>query len=196
MADPSLAPIVKELLQAGWRLGIQPKATRYAPKGTPPGRHAMTVREIHDLIRPKPARPHVVDGDRERLAEHEAGHAAIAHGLGWKIEFAEIRANGGLVRTYPPDRLLDDPAEQRWEESVIQSGGVASTGGQFGPGAEEDRFQVRSLGSMTFEDAQDRASRVLKDPWVANLRYLLIDALMAHGRLEGAELRRVLREAD
>jgi hypothetical protein len=129
-------------------------------------------------------------------AEHEAGHAALAHGLGWNVESIEIGANGGKVVSYPPERLADDPRQQRKEESVIQAAGVASTGAQYSPGTEEDRFQVRSLAYMSFEDAQASATRALADPWVRKVHHLLIDALMEHGKLEGAELQRVLAEAD
>jgi hypothetical protein len=172
-----------------------------APKGTPPGRHALSLREIHRLIAPK-ASLRIVDQDREWVAEHEAGHCVVAAGLGWRVESVEVyERRGGLTRSYPPDDL--EPRERRHEEAVVYAAGEAATGRQFSPGVEDDKFHVRDVeardkrgGAVRWEDAVASATRVLNVPWCKTIHRRLVDALLEHGRLEGAALQAILRSED
>jgi hypothetical protein len=137
----------------------------------------------------------VVDTDHDArwVAEHEAGHAAITLGIGWDVLSIEARPGvKGLTRSVPPaDR---HGVELARELAVVSAAGVASTGSQYGPGADSDRAEVRLLGGpYSFEEALHRARRVLADPWARHLRDGITEALLEHGgRLSEADLERVM----
>jgi hypothetical protein len=191
MSTPTTQPIVDEIFQMARGLGITHKPTRVAPPGTPPGRHALSIEQIRQMVEPKPVRPHVLDSDLRWAAMHEAGHGALAYAIGWTVEKIQIGpGRQGKTTSRPPEELFG--AERSRQEGALSAAGVASTGPQYSPGTEDDRAAIRELGGVTFERALEGAQRALADPWVKRIRDGLVDALIERRRLEGAELQRIL----
>lgn len=154
---------------------------------------ALTVGELRRLAREAGfdmGDPRSDDEEREWIAKHEAGHAAIAHALGWTVISVDVGA--GQTRCTPPETLHG--AERDLELAVVAAAGAAFTGTHQDHELQSDRHNVRLLGAnhMDFEEARARAVRLKTDRYVNGLYERLVAGLMEHGRLEGAELRRVL----
>jgi hypothetical protein len=157
----------------------------------PPG--PMTISELKQ----KAAEVGLVKADDEdfrHVAEHEAGHGAVAAALGWSLRF--IDAHSGETRVdFPPiqDQSL---AERDLEYATIVAAGAVFTGTST-ERAElaSDRLKLRLRGFTRWEEARALAERLMREPYVMGLHHRLVDALLVHGRLEGPALQRVL-EAD
>jgi hypothetical protein len=82
------------------------------------------------------------------------------------------------------------------QHAAIAAAGAAASG--WGSSEREeneaDRWAVRRRGFTDFESARAKAEKVLADPWVKAIYNRLVDALLVHGQLEGAELVRVLED--
>lgn len=129
--------------------------------------------------------------DREWTAKHEAAHAAVAHSLGWKVTSVDVGA--GQTRMSPPDDVHG--AERDLGYAVIGAAASAFTGlhpdrDEFG--SDRSHLRMSGAGHMSFEEARVRAMRLTNHEYVKPLYQRLTAALLKHGRLEGAELRRVL----
>lgn len=138
------------------------------------------------------------ESDREEFEDtcrHEAAHAAAAFGLGWSVEFVDARA--GQTKVTPPPLYSQSLADKDLQHAVIACAGAVATGiSSSRAELEDDRVAVLLRGFTHWEDARRKADRLMADRYVKALTERLTDALLRHGRLEGAALDRVLAGDD
>jgi hypothetical protein len=133
--------------------------------------------------------------DFEHVARHEAGHAAAAHSLGWNV--TSVDARSGETRIKFPPLQSQSLADRDLQYACIAASGTAFTDSHSDAELAADRYQVRTLGlgHIEFDLARAKAKKLAAEPWVKGIYGRLIDALLKSGRLEGAELQRVLDDA-
>jgi hypothetical protein len=131
--------------------------------------------------------------DREHYARHEAGHAVAAHGLGWHVVYCDARA--GQTKIEGPEYWTQSLGDRhRQHAAIAAAGSVAAGTSSWRDENLNDRVAVRLKGHTDFEAARKSAERVLADRWAKPALKRLTAALLEHGRLEGAELQRVLED--
>lgn len=135
------------------------------------------------------------DDDEARTARHEAGHAAAAFALGWEVEVCDARA--GETRFVFPDIMSQSIVDRQREYGVIAASGAEFCGhwvDDYNPELANDRAQLSDKCGdvIDWETARKSAAKLAAEPWVKGIYNRLLDALLVRGRLDGAELQRVL----
>jgi hypothetical protein len=131
--------------------------------------------------------------DFESNCRHEAGHAVVAHGLGWHVAYVDARA--GETKVEPPEYWTQSFSARFTQHTAIAAAG--SVGAGTSSMREEnlnDRVAVRSKGHTNFEDARKLAEKLLADRWAKPALERLTKALLMVGRLEGDPLLAVLED--
>ena len=138
----------------------------------------------------------------DRFVVHEAGHAVVAHALGWFVKYVEPRKRGGGALTKTHQIAKGRNAWERFLEQVIV--GVA------GHVAEELAFgfalpfEVIELRDRAWREhcvdgdqfgaliayAESRARRLLTERWGSMTQ--LAEAQLACGRMRGEALAEIL----
>ncbi len=131
------------------------------------------------------------EADRADIARHEAGHAAVAHSLGWKVVAVDIGA--GQTQLFPPDISVQSLRDRDRQHAAILAAGAAFAGTHdFSADIGADRANLRARSDLTWQEARKLAEALMDDRRIRARAERLTAALIKHGRLEGADLQRVL----
>ena len=172
-------------------------------------RTGKVARDIDEMGRASAATSRFIDeiGDPlERIVIHEAGHAVVAHALGWLVEFVEPKMPDGGAGALVRQRRLDHPTPEgvrrRFVEQVIVGvAGVVAEEVEFGLAVP---FEAMELADQAREEygvpehqlgrligrCEDRARTIVTERWTTVAR--LAEAQAERGRIEGDELAAIL----
>jgi hypothetical protein len=174
-------------------------------------RAGKVARDIDELGRVSAATNRFVEeiGDSpERFVIHEAGHAVVAHALGWFAEFVEPEMPDGDAGARTWQLPLHHPTPERvWshfvEQVVVGVAGTVAEEVEFGLAVpfeamemadrarEEYGVSEHQLGRL-ISHCEDRARTILTVNWPVVRQ--LADAQAAQDRIEGDELAAILDE--
>ena len=139
---------------------------------------------------------------RDRFAVHEAGHAVVAHALGWYVEYVEPQKRDGGACMLAHQYANRGNAWKRFlEQATVSVAGYVAEELAFGFALPFEVMELRirawrehcvdddQFGAL-IEYAETQARRLVAEGWASMT--LLAEAQLACGRMEGDALAEIL----
>ncbi len=172
-------------------------------------RTGKIARDIGELGRVSAATSRFTDetGDSpERFGIHEAGHAVVAHALGWFVEFVEpsMPDGGAGARVWQDQAAHPTPLDLQQEfceQIVVGVAGSVAEEIEFGQAVPLEAMELADQARIQYGVPDDqigtligrceaRARTILTERWTTVTQ--LAEAQVERGRIEGEELAAIL----